>query len=185
MRSNSASSAVVGLVFVVAVLYGLYHLLRLGAGLVEDMGREVTAVTAAAAVTLLLSASIVASGLHAIGRREDLRQQRAMRAIVYEQFLRLRAFVERRGGPLGGERHMLPDDADTAYQQMLLHASPQVLRAYLRLRGAEEAGATKGTSREEMVQLVRAIRRDLGHRSPDVGMAELTEMLRSPDREPV
>jgi hypothetical protein len=185
MRSNSAPSGLLGLVFAAAVLYGLYYVLRSGVGLFAGIGPEVTAVTAAAALTLLLSASIVANGLHAIARREDLRQERAMRAIVYEQLVRLRASTESRGEPHESERHILLANAATAHQQMLLHGSPEVLKAYLRLRHAEEAGATTGAEREEMVQLVRAIRRDLGHRSPDVGMAELTEMLRSPDREPV
>jgi hypothetical protein len=84
--------------------------------------------------------------------------------MVYEQVLRLRC---PRSGP-----GLLTNDEQGAEQLMLLHASPAVLSAYIRLRGAHESDAT-GAAQEATADLVRAMRRDLGQRDTNVGSGEL------------
>jgi hypothetical protein len=176
MKPSSALSTLFGVAFFAAVAYGIYRAVGFGAGLFDGVGREATVITAAAALTLLVCASIVAGGLRAVAGREELRQ----RAAAYEGILRLHAdgvvdsYHDGRGYPAA------PDPA--ADQALLLHAPPAVLNAYLRLRRAEEAG---GHAREERAHLVRAMRRDLGHRGADLRADELVELLRSPARERV
>jgi hypothetical protein len=172
-RPDSALSTLFGVAFLAALGYGLYRAVGFGAGLFDGVGREATVITAAAALTLLLAASILAGGLRAVAGREELRQ----RAAAYEGILRLHA--DGAGDPYPDG---LPTDDPWADQALLLHAPPAVLNAYLRLRRAEEAG---GEAREERAHLVRAMRRDLGHRGADVRTDELVELLRSPARERV
>jgi|GEM_PF-3841381 len=176
MRSSSALSALFGVAFLAALAYGIYRAVGFGAGLFDGVGREATVITGAAALTLLLAASIVAGGLRAIAGREELRQ----RAAAYEGILRLHADGAADSSYDGRGYLAAPDPA--ADQALLLHAPPAVLNAYLRLRRAEEAG---GDAREERAHLVRAMRRDLGHRGADARTDELVELLRSPVRERV
>ncbi|HEU0301107.1 MAG TPA: hypothetical protein VFR37_16705 [Longimicrobium sp.] len=178
MKPNSTLSALFGLAVLAALGYALWYLGRWGLGVIGGVSPAVQA-GAAAALTLLVCASIVANGLHAIARREDARQQRAARAAAYDGFFRRHGGGAESGFAIRGG--MLPLDGSAAHQQMLLHASPAVLGAYLRLLRAEEAGG----GQEELVELVRAMRRDLGQRSPDVGVAELAELLDPPARAPV
>jgi hypothetical protein len=182
MRPNSALSAFFGLLLFAMLVLGLYYVVGFGVGLFAGVGPEVRTVTAIVAITLLLSASIVAGGLHGIGRREDVRQQRAARAAVYEHFLRVQSGAASGGELLGGGRDFLPRDARSLDQTMLLHASADVLKAYHRLRRADGSVGSDSGGREELVHLVRAMRRDLGQRAPDIGSAELTEIMRLPSR---
>jgi hypothetical protein len=170
MRSSSALSTLFGVAFLAAVAYGIYRAVGFGAGLFDGVDRTATVITGTAALTLLLAASIVANGLRAAGGREELRQ----RAAAYEGILRLHADG-------AGDPYLSAGDpaADPA---LLLHATPAVLGAYLRLRRAEEGG---GDAREERANLVRAMRRDLGHRGADVRPDDLLELVRSPVRERV
>jgi hypothetical protein len=170
MKTSSTLSALLGLAFVAALVYALVYAARFGVGLFDGIDRQVTVITGTAALTLLLAASIIASGLRAAGAREELRQ----RAAAYEGILRLHADA-------AGDPYLSAGDpaADPA---LLLHATPAVLGAWLRLRRAEEAG---GGAREERANLVRAMRRDLGHRGADVRPDDLLELLRQPVRERV
>jgi hypothetical protein len=147
--------------------YALWYLGRWGLGFWHGANTTVQ-IGAAAALTLILCASILANGLHAVARRDDVRRQRETRAAVYEQVLRLRS---PRGGP-----GLLTHDEQGAEQLMLLHASPAVLRAYISLGGAHDA-AGAGTGPEVVADLIRAMRRDLGQRGTDVGTGELAELL--------
>jgi len=167
---TSTLTTLFGVAFLAALAYGLYRAVGFGAGLFDGVGHEATVITAAAALTLLLAASIVAGGLRAVAGREELRQ----RAAAYQAVLRLHA--EGAADP-----YLHPGDP-AADQPLLLHASPAVLGAYLRLRRAQEAG---GDAREERASLVRAMRRDLGHRGADLRPDDLLELLRAPAREPV
>src|SRR5215218_4609197 len=133
MRTNQTIGTVLGLAFLAAFGYALYLAARFGVGLFDGLDREVAVVTGAAALTLLLSATLIANGLHAIARRDDLRQQRGPRAAVYDHVLRLRGVEDGYGGGLG--------DDPASERRMLLHASPAVLNAYRRLRHAEEGGS--------------------------------------------
>jgi hypothetical protein len=163
MKPNSFLSAFFGLAFLAALAFAAYSVLRFGAGLFDGVPHAVAVVTAAAALALLLAASIVANGLRAVARRDDLRQQRAA---AYAAFLH----------PGGGaaEPYVDPARESGAELQFLLHASPAVIAAVVRLRRAEAAG---GTGLEEMAQLICAMRRDLGVRGRDLGVAELGELV--------
>jgi hypothetical protein len=172
MRSNFTLSTVLSLAFLSALGYAVWYLARSGFGLWSGASASVQIGTAAA-LTLVLCASIIANGLHAVARHEDVRRQHAARAAVYEQVLRLRVS---RGVP-----GLLTNDQHGAEQLMLLHASPAVLRAYLRLRGAPEVAGT-GAGEDAMVDLIRAMRRDLGQRGTDVNAGELAELLASAPR---
>jgi hypothetical protein len=168
MRYQSAVSTLFGFALLGAIGYGLFLLARLGAGFLEGIDPGLHAPGAAAALTLILCASIIANGLHSVARRDDVRRQREARAAVYEQVLRLQ-------GPRGGPG-LLTNDEQGAEQLMVLHASPAVLRAYLRLRGAHDISAA-GSAPEVLAELVRAMRRDLGQRGTDVTVGELAELL--------
>lgn len=166
MKASSTLSALFGLAVLVAVGYALWYLGRFGLGLF-DGASSAAQLTAAAALTLLLCAYLVANGLHAIARGEDGRQQRAARGATYEHVLRLQ-----------GSDGVVSEQHRAAEECMLLYASPAALNAYLRLRRAQAGGAGKGT--EEMADLVRAMRRDLGQRGADMGTSELAELLAPP-----
>lgn len=167
MKAHTTTSTILGFALLAAIGYALWYLARWGLGLWDDADATVQ-IGAAAALTLILCASIIANGLHSVARRDDLRRQREARASVYEQVLRLR-------GPRGGPG-LLTHDEQGAEQLMLLHASPAVLRAYIRLRRAPEATGTDAAG-GAMADLVRAMRRDLGQRGTDVGAGELAELL--------
>ncbi|HEY0022132.1 MAG TPA: hypothetical protein VGB24_04455 [Longimicrobium sp.] len=167
MRLNSTLSTLFGVALLAAIGYTLWYLARWGLGFWDETDTPFQ-IGAAAAVTLFVCAAMIANGLHAVARRDEVRQQREARAAVYEQVLRLR-------GPRGGPA-LLTHDEQGAEQLMLLHASPAVLRAYLRLRGAPEAtGADAGE--DAMVDLIQAMRRDLGQRGTDVKAGELAGLL--------
>lgn len=179
MKTSSFLSALFGLAFLAGVAYGLFLLARLGGGLFDGVDREVMVVTSVAAAALLFAASVVGNGLHAVARRDEVRQQRASRTAVYAQVLRPRTDAAELSGVYGGPAPA--EDAPGTNAQLLLHASPAVLAAYGRLRRAEEdAGRTD--ARQALAQLVRAMRRDLGHRGAD-SLPELAELLRSPERD--
>lgn len=162
MRASPAVATFFGFLFLAAVLAGLYYLVRAGLGLFAAVDADVTAIAAVATLALLISASLVANGLYAVARAGDQRQQRATRALVYEV-----ALLTLYDGPAG--------------ERLLLHASPGVLNAYLRLRRVE-ATVGGGSARQETARLVRAMRRDLGQRAPDVAAGELADLL--PTHEP-
>jgi hypothetical protein len=160
MKARSTLSALLGLALAAGLAYAAWYLVRFGAGLFAGVGREVTVATLAAAATLLVCASMVSRGLHAVARRDDV--LRAERAAAYEAVFRLRdaGIPDGRG------------DAEDA--RLLLLASPAVLGALRRLRHAEASG---GDAKREMAELVAAMRRDLGHRGPEVGIGEMAELL--------
>lgn len=168
MKPTSTLSVLFGLALLVGLGYALWILGRWGVGVAAGASPELQT-GAAAALVLLACAAMVANGLHAIARRDGTRERRGLRGAVYEHALRARAAD---GAPYGNAE--FPADAAAAHQQMLLHASPAVLGAYLRLRRADEAGVD---TTEELVDLVRAMRRDLGQRGPDLGVAELGELI--------
>jgi hypothetical protein len=74
------------------------------------------------------------------------------------------------------------DDSAPPQPMLLLNASPAVLGAYARLRRAEESG---GEARDELAELIRAMRHDLGQRAPDASLADLAELATPPGRERV
>jgi hypothetical protein len=184
MRSSPVVPIFVSILFLALFALALYYLVGFGAGLFAGVGPEVTTVTVAAAITLLVCASIIAGGLHGIGRREDVRQQRAVRAAVYEQFLRAQAGTARGGALPLGDRRFVAGDVQDLEPQMLLVASAEVLKAYRRWRRAQE-GAADGTAtpQQAMASLVRAMRRDLGHRAPDLDDDAVSELMRTPSRQ--
>src|SRR4051794_11768289 len=163
MRSSATLSTLVGLALLAAAGYALWYLARSGLGVLDGVDATVQ-LAAAGALTLVVCASIVAHALHALTRGEDGRQRRAARAATYEHVLRLHGAR----GP-----GALTDEERAVERLMLLYASPAVLNAYLRLRRAQEAGG----ARQELAELVRALRRDLGNRGAAAGGAELAELL--------
>jgi hypothetical protein len=181
MRTRQTLSALLGLAFVAGLGYALYTVLRLGAGLFDGLDRQTTVIVATAALTLLLAAWIVASGLHAIARRDETVQTRAARAAAYEALLHSRSGAVE--GVFAVRGAVVPvDDSASPEQRLLLHASPAVLGAYTRLRRAEASG---GAAHHELAELIRAMRRDLGQRAPDAPVAEIAELVGSPARERV
>lgn len=156
-----------GVALLAAIGYAGWYLARWGVGVWNGASATVQ-IGAAAALTLIVCAAIIANGLHSVARRDDVGRQREARAAVYEQVLRLRVSH--------GVPGLLTNDEQGAEQLMLLHASPAVLRAHLRVRGAQDADGT-GAAQDAMADLVRAMRRDLGQRGSDVSAGELAELL--------
>lgn len=184
MKPNSTLSTLFGLALVAALAYAAWLAVRFGAGLFDGLfvgvGRETTVILATAALTVLLAAWIVAGGLRAIARRDETVQRRAARAAAYETFLQLRAgSIE---GVFAMRGNVIPVDESAADAPILIHAGPAVVAAYARLRRAEASG---GEAHEEMVELIRAMRRDLGQRAPDAPLAEIAELLGAPERQRV
>lgn len=175
MKTNSTLSALLGLAFVAALAYAAWTAVRLGAGQLEVLDRETTMILATAAATVLLSAWIVAGGLHAIARRDETVQRRAARAAAYEAFLQSRSGAADGVFAVRGAAVGMDDSAP--HEHLLLHASPAVLGAYARLRRAEGSGAAAG---DEMAELIRAMRRDLGQRAPDAPLADIAELIGAP-----
>lgn len=163
---KSFLSTVFGLALLAAVVYGLYFAATAGLGLFAGVDATVQLFTAAAA-TLLVCAAMIADGLHAGPRGEDLRQRRAIRSAIYDQALQVRAAAP------GTFR---PEDEQSVERGILLHASPAVVGAYLRVRRTEGR-----PSPDELAQLARAMRRDLGRRGSDVSTGDLAELLRPVD----
>ncbi len=182
MKSRSAASTLFGFALLAGIAYALWYVARLGAGmfdgLFDGIGRETTMILATAALTVLLAAWIVARGLHAIARRHERLEQRAGRAAAYDLFLRVHA--EPSDDPFGAAAYLEREAA--AGPQLLLHASPAVVSAYARLRRAEASGAA---GHDEMAELMKAMRRDLGQRAPDAPLADIAELLGSPAPERV
>ena len=163
MKPTSTVSTVFGLALLAAVAYGLF--LAATAGVALFVGLDATVqLFAAGAATLLVCAAMIANGLHAGARGEDLRQRRALRGTIYDQALQVRAAAP------GTFR---PEDEDRVERGILLHASPAVVSAYLRVRRADDGG-----SPDDLAQLARTMRRDLGRRGSDVSVDDLAELLR-------
>jgi hypothetical protein len=173
MRTSQTLSALLGLALMAGLGYALYAVVRLGAGLFGGLDRQTTVITATAALTLLLAAWIIASGLHAIARRDEVVRRSAARAEAYQAVLRLETGAVSPVLPLGDE-----EESAATEQQFLLHASPAVVAAHARLRRALDSTA----AREAMVELIRAMRRDLGQRAPDASPADLAALLRADER---
>jgi hypothetical protein len=135
MRTTAVLGTFFGLVVLAVLVLGFFYLVHFGVGLYASISTEVTTVSVSAAIASLLSAAIIAGGLHGIGRREDARQRRGVRPLG-EQFLRLRAGPKHPVGLPLGDRHFLPHDTQTVEQQMLLLASAGMVKVFLQLRRA-------------------------------------------------
>ena len=175
MRLNSAVSTLFGFALLAGLAYALWYVARIGVGLLDGLDRQATVTGATAVLTVLLAAWIIAGGLHAIARRDETAQRRASRTAAYEAFLQSRAAAA--DGVFAVRGAVVPVDDSAAHQYLLLHASPAVLGAYARLRRAEASGGAAG---DEVAELIRAMRRDLGQRAPDAPLADVAELLASP-----
>ncbi|HEX5870009.1 MAG TPA: hypothetical protein VFY65_06330 [Longimicrobium sp.] len=182
MKKASALSTLFGLALLAGLLYALWYVARASvalfnrADLFNGVSREVGVITVSSVLTVLVAAWMVSRGLHAVARSGELVRQRTARAGAYEAFLRLHSETASPALPF---RVAGKEDASG---QLLLHASPAVIAEYARLRRAEASGAAAG---DEMVELIRAMRRDLGQRAPDAPVADLAELIGGPVRERV
>lgn len=177
MKKASALSTLFGLALLAGLVYALWYVARAGVALVDraklfdGLDRPTTVILVSSGLTLLVAAWLVSRGLHAIARREELVRQRTARAEAYGAFLRLHSAALAPALPFAGE---------DASGQLLLHASPSVITAYAHLRRVEESG---GDACDEMAELIRAMRRDLGQRAPDAPLAEFAELIGALERE--
>jgi hypothetical protein len=188
MRTNRILSTLFGFALLAGLAYALWYVARAGvalfngAGLFDGVPRPTLVILAASALTLLLAAWMVSSGLHALARREETARRRDARAGAYEVFLQSRASAAAADGVFAVRGAVVPVERSGAHELLLLHASPAVLGAYARLRRAEDAGSA---AHDEMAEMIRAMRRDLGQRAPDAPLAEIAELTGAPERERV
>ncbi|WP_420129122.1 hypothetical protein [Longimicrobium sp.] len=185
MRKTSALSALFGFALLAGLAYALWYVARAGvalfngAGLFDGVPRPTLVILATSAITLLLAAWMVSRGLHAIARREETAQRRDARAAAYEVFLQSRASAAAADGVFSVRGAVVPVEHSGAHELVLLHASSAVLGAYARLRRAEESGSS---AHDELAEMIRAMRRDLGQRAPDAPLAEISELIDAPER---
>jgi hypothetical protein len=185
MKKASAISTLFGFALLAGLVWALWYVARAGvalfngAGLFDGVPRPTLVILATSAITLLLAAWMISGGLRAIARREETAQRRDARAAAYEVFLQSRAAAAAVDGVFAVRGAVVPVEHSGAHELLLLHASPAVLGAYARLRRAEESG---GDARDEMAEMIRAMRRDLGQRAPDAPLAEIAELIDAAER---
>lgn len=178
--ARQLGSTLLGFAFLAGLVYAAVYLAGFGVRVFDGVDRRTAVLAGTASLTLLLAVWMVANGLHSIARSDETTQRRSARAAAYEAFLQLRAgSIE---GVFAMRGNVIPVDESAADAPILLHGSPAVVGAYARLRRAEASG---GEAHDEMVELIRAMRRDLGQRTPDAPLADLAEVLDSSARKRV
>ena len=159
---NKILSALLGLALLGALVTGAYFGFKnIIVAPFTRLGQPISLITGIASMVLLLSAFIIASGMRWAKERESELRLRAEKALLYENFLNAWVDTMRPGNnnypiQLGeSQRHL--------EQQLLLRASPNVLKAYVALRKLEiEARLQINTLQPVVVKMLIEMRKDLG-----------------------
>lgn len=179
--STHRPSKIAGFVLLLALGAGAFFAFRALARAFAHLDVQVGIVTGVAALTVLLSAATIAGALKRARRANGLHPMRGERGALYDRILKVWAV-------LIAEQHSLADEtakrlnADLAASEsgLALIGSPEVIRAYLSLRGATGKKAQQnGDLRGHLKRLMVAMRRDLVADKRDLDDDELLSVLLS------
>ncbi len=174
-RSNSTAGLWAGLLFLALAAGAILYLVFRGVGALGELGDGPIPVEWVLGGVLIVAVALIAGSLRAAGRSALLRERREARAQAYRALLGSRVELGGGGSFAANDGGMAPDPS-----ALLLHATPAVLHAFLKLSRAEESG--EGAGGAELAALIRAMRRDLGHRAPDMDASSITELIRVLER---
>lgn len=168
-----------GLVLVLLLGAGAYFAFRWLAGAFAIMDAQIGVVTTVAAVVILLSAAGIARAIRRAKRAETLPPLSGERVALYDRILRAWAVLVAEEGCLADEAvKRLKADLAALESGLVLIASPEVISAYLALRGGRGGSPQEnGQFRSHLGRLAVAMRGDLVSNAPGLDENELLAVL--------
>jgi hypothetical protein len=180
-KPNHRQTNIGGFAILLALGGGAFYLCRFLAGVFASLDFQVGIVTSVAALVVLLSAVVIASAIKRVKRAESIPPLSGERAALYDRIFRAWSVL------LAEDRHLTDEALRSLKAEMSalesglgLIASPEVIKAYLALRGAKGGSPTQnGELRTQLGRLLVAMRRDLGASAPDLDENELLTVFLS------
>jgi len=166
---------------------GAFYTFRFLAGVFAPLDFQVGIVASAAALVVLLSAAMIASAIKRATRAEPTHPMSGERAVLYDRILKgASSVLQAEDGHLADETlRNFKEELSTLETGLVLIASPEVIRAYLALRGVKGGRPQRnGELRTQLGRLIVAMRRDVMATGPDLNENELLSVLLSEAQPP-
>ncbi|AEJ00889.1 hypothetical protein Nit79A3_1026 [Nitrosomonas sp. Is79A3] len=157
-------SQLLSVVFGIALLgllgVGIYYAFNfVTENLFASLDPQLSAITAIAAATLLISSCIIASALR--GSQRDIHVLNIKKRLAYEQFIQIwrKVFWQNSQQQTGIDA----SDLQELEKQFILWANPKIIQAYIKLRQlAAETHFSDPKVRAQFIKVLMEIRKDLG-----------------------
>jgi len=162
-----------------ALVGGVLYTFRFLAGVFASLDFQVGIITSVATLVVLLSAAVIASAIKRAKSAASADPISGKRAALYDRILRAwSVFLAENCRPADEALKSLKAELSGFENGLVLIASPEVIRAYLALRGAK-AGSPQQNSelRTQLGRLIVAMRRDLTASAPDLDENDLLSVL--------
>jgi hypothetical protein len=140
---------------------------------------QFVAVAVIASLVVLLAATVVASGIHQLGKSHRANALHAEKAATYQLFTDLWGTLLQPGGmPEDGGPYPWPGERQAMDRLMALCGSSSVVRAYAAFRAsAVEGGANSPRLRSQFAETLLEMRKDLGAETRNLTAGELQQLF--------
>jgi hypothetical protein len=175
-RLGTFFGIIFGLALLAAFAAGAYFLFQYVVGLFDLLDPQFQAITLIASVVALFCALIIADGLKGRQYKAANLHMVTEKANLYERVLMY--WCDPSKQPISSGELINESELVRLERQLVLHASPKVLTAYLNLRrqGLQENASDTQTI-DLLSKLALEMRSDLGHLDPKLKENELLDLL--------